>query len=85
MGVRTGPLRLFLAYQAVEYVQRVEKEVRIHLVLELYIPILCHIGLFTFLLHLASCGKSIIDHEDNAVYGDLGEERGREQRREMLL
>ena len=66
MGVCAGSFAALLAYQAVEDVQRVEQEMRIHLMLELYIPILCHIGLFPFFMHLVPCCNCIVDHIDDA-------------------
>ena len=56
---------------------------RIHLMLQLDVPVLGHVGLFPFLLHLAPCRQSIIDHEHDAVDGDLGKERRYEKHREF--
>ena len=52
MDVQAGLLVLFIAYKAVQDVQRVEEEVWIHLPLQLEIPVLGEVGLFLVCKHL---------------------------------
>ena len=64
-------LGLFFPYKAVKGVQRVEKEVRIHLSLQLLVTELGYVLHFLFLAHLVSGRDGVIDHIDYAVYGHL--------------
>ena len=74
MGIGAGAFCLFFTDEAVKYVQRVEEEMRIDLMLQLDVSVLSHVRLLSFLLHLASCVESIIDHEHYAVYCDLSKD-----------
>ena len=51
--------------------------------LQLYVPVLGHVRLLSFLLHLASCGKRIVDHEYYTVDSDLSKQGCGEEDREF--
>ena len=74
MGIGAGAVGLLFADEAVKYVQRVEEEVRIDLMLQFDVSVLGHVRFLSFLLHLASCAECIMDHEHYAVYCDLSKD-----------
>ena len=85
MDIDAGLLCLSIAYDAVENVERVEKEMRIDLTLELEIAVLRHIRLFPFAEHLALRSDCIVYDENDAVDGYLCYERYAEKKNEICV
>lgn len=85
MRIGTCALSGFFADETIQDIQRIEQEVRIHLMLELYIPILCHIGLFPFLLHLTFGTEGVVYHINDTVNGDLCQQGSRIQNRKVIV
>ena len=85
VDIYTGLFGLFFADKAVKDVQRVEKEVRVYLALQLHVPVLCRVGSFPLCLHVSSGGQCIVYNENYTVYGDFGQERQSEYKSEVSV
>ena len=85
MGICACGLCVVVADQAVQDVEGVEEEVRVYLVLQLYISVLGHIRLFAFLLHLAPCRKGVVYYVYDAVDGNLCEKGCDVKQRESVI
>ena len=85
MGVEAGLFALFLADEAVEDVEGVEKEVGIDLSLELEVSVLRHVCLLSFIKHFASCGYCVVHYVDKAICHEFNYERDYEKKDELLV
>ncbi len=67
MDVAAGLPVFVLAYEAVEDIQRIEKEMGVYLLLELQVPVLRLVGLFPFLEHGLPGREGEVYYVDYAV------------------
>ena len=84
VSVCAGFFRLVFANEAVKDVQGVEKEMGIYLTFQLQVSVLCHICLFSLMMHLISCSHGIVHDIYDAVNSDLSHQGYDEQSREVM-
>ena len=58
---------------------------RVHLALQLHVPVLCRVGSFPLCLHVSSGSQSIVYNEYYTVYGDFSQERQSEYKNEVSV